>query len=100
MLGTFDVQKAEANVSDGILTVMKEFMVNSTAQGCFIVVKSQSPSPDRMMAVLNTSAPAEVAGLEPNIYDILVYDVEETGLPNETPAVQIVDINVTKSLYY
>ena len=94
------MQKAVANVSDGILTVMKEFIVNSPAQGCFIVVKSQSQLPNRMMAVLNTSAPAEVAGLEPNIYDILVYDVEETGLPNETPAVQIEDINVTKSLYY
>ena len=93
------MQKAEVIVIDGVLTVMKEFIVNSPAQGCFIVVKSQSPSPDQMMAVLNTSAPAEVTGLEPNIYDILVYDVEETGLPNETPAVQIDDINITKGLH-
>ena len=96
LIGTFDVQKADVRVIDGILTVMKEFIVNSPAQGCFIVVKSQSPSPDRMMAVLNTSAPAEVTGLEPNIYDILVYDVEETGLPNETPAVQIEDTVVSQ----
>ena len=65
--------------------------MNSPAQGCLIIVKCNSSSPDRMMAVLNTSAPAEVTGLEPNIYDILVYDVEETGLPNETPAVEIED---------
>jgi len=49
-----------------------------------------------MMAVLNTSAPAVVGGLEPNIYDILAYDVEETGLPNETPAVQIMDNTVSQ----
>ena len=92
------MQKIEANVSGGMLTIMKEFIVNSPAQGCFIVFKSQTPSPDRMMAVLNTSAPAEVTGLEPNIYDILVYDVEESGLPNEIPAVEIEDINIMKSL--
>ena len=72
-----------------MIEITAEFIVNSPDQGYLIIVKSQSPSPDRMMAVLNTSAPAVVAGLEPNIYDILVYDVEETGLPNETPAVQI-----------
>ena len=93
------MQEADVIVIDGILTVMKEFIVNSPAQGCFIVVKSQSPSPDRMMAVLNTSVPAEVTGLEPNIYDILVYDVEETGLPNETPAVEIYNENIDNGLY-
>ena len=71
------------------MTVMKELIVNSPAQGCFIVVKSHTPSPDQMMAVLNTSVPAEVTGLEPNTYDILVYDVEVSGLPNDKPTVEI-----------
>ena len=54
------MQKIEANVSGGMLTIMKEFIVNSPAQGCFIIVKSHTPSPDRMMAVLNTSVPCSV----------------------------------------
>ena len=82
------MQKVETRVGSGTLITMADFIVNSTAQGYFIVVKSQL-LPDLMMAVLNTSSSAVVTGLEPGIYDILAYDVEETGLPNETPAVEI-----------
>ena len=95
-LGTFDVQNIDATVDNGTISIMGKFMVNSPAKGYLIIVKCNSSSPDRIMAVLNTSAAAVVAGLEPNIYDILVYDVEETGLPNETPAVQIEDTTVSQ----
>ena len=95
-LGTFDVQNIDASVDNGTISIMGKFMVNSPAKGYLIIVKCNSSSPDRIMAVLNTSTPAVVAGLEPNIYDILVYDVEETGLPNETPAVQIEDTTVSQ----
>ena len=95
-LGTFDVQNIDATVDNGTIRIMGKFMVNSPAKGYLIIVKCNSSSPDRIMAVLNTSAAAVVAGLEPNIYDILVYDVEETGLPNEIPAVQIEDTTVSQ----
>ena len=96
-LGTFDVQNIDATVDNGTIRIMGKFMVNSPAKGYLIIVKcNSSSSPDRIMAVLNTSIPAVVAGLEPNIYNILVYDVEETGLPNETPAVQIEDTTVSQ----
>ena len=43
-----------------------------------------------MVALPNiASVFALVIGLKPNTYDVLVYDVEETGLPNEKPAVEI-----------
>ena len=87
------MQRADVQAGDGSLTLMPKFIVDSPHQGYFLVVSS---SPNRMMAVLNTSAPAEVTGLEPNIYDILAYDVEETGLPNETPAVKIVISTVSQ----
>ena len=39
---------------------------------------------------------ALVIGLNPNIYDVLVYDVEETGLPSEKPAVEIENVEVSQ----
>jgi len=62
-LGTFDVQSIDAIVDNGTIRIMGEFMVNSPAKGYLIIVKCNSSSPDWIMAVLNTSAPAVVAGL-------------------------------------
>ena len=83
------MQEADVLPGDGSLTLMPKFIVDSPDQGYFLVITYDSSSSGRMMAVLNSSAPAVVTGLEPNTYDILAYDVEETGLPNEIPAVQI-----------
>ena len=90
-LGTFYVQdvNATSTMNDGMVEIRGLFIINSPAKGCFIIVKCNSSSPDRMMAVLNTSVPAVVSGLESNNYSILAYDVEENGLPNEKLAVEV-----------
>lgn len=90
------MQEAEATVSNETVTIVGEFIVNSPAKGYLIIVKHNSSSLNYMMAVLNKSAPAVVTGLKANTYDILVYDVEETGLPSDKPAVKIKNIVVTQ----
>ena len=80
----------EVIASNGILILTVHFIVNSPAKGCLIVFKSNSSFPDQIMALPNVASVfALVIGLKPNTYDVLVYDVEETGLPNEKPAVVI-----------
>ena len=87
----------EATASNGILIFTVHFIVNSPAQGCLIIFKCNSSRPDQMVTLPNiASVFALVIGLEPNIYDVLVYDVEETGLPNEKPAVEIENMEVSQ----
>ena len=95
--GTFDVQKVDAIASNGILIFTVHFIVNSTAQGCLIIFKCNSSLPDQMVTLPNVASVfALVIGLNPNTYDVLVYDVEETGLPNEKPAVEIQHTKVSQ----
>ena len=95
-LGTFDVQDIIATVGYGTITIIAKFIEESPAKGCLIIVTCNLPSPDKMMALTNANEEVVVTGLECNTYDILVYDVEENGLPNEQPAVQKKDIIVTQ----
>lgn len=90
------MQEVEATVTNETLTIVGEFIVNSPAKGYLITVKHNSSSLILMMAILNKSAPTVVAGLKANTYDIIVYDIEETGLPSDKPAVEIKDIPVTQ----
>ena len=90
------MQEVETTVTSGKLTIVVEFIVNSPAKGYFTIIKHNSSSLSQMMAVLNKSAPAVLTGLEPNTYDVLVYDMKETGLPNDKPAVEIEDIIVSQ----
>ena len=98
-LGTFDVQDIIATVGYGTITIIAKFSEDSPAKGCLIIVKCNLPSLDKMMAVPNANEAAVVTGLECNTYDILVYDVEENGLPNEQPAVQKNNKIVTQGQY-
>ena len=90
-LGTFYVQDVDATptMNDGMVEIRGFFIMNSPAKGYFIIIKCSSSTADRMMAVLNTSVPAVVSGLESNSYSILAYDVEENGLPNEKLAAEV-----------
>jgi len=90
------VQDIIATVGYGTITIIGKFIEDSPAKGFFIIVKCNLSSLDKMMALPNAKEAAVVTGLECNTYDILMYDVEENGLPNEQPAVQKNDIIVTQ----
>ena len=90
------MQDIIATVGYGTITIIGTFIEDSPAKGCLIIVTCNLPSPDKMMAVPNANEAAVVTGLECNTYDILVYDVEENGLPNEQPALQKNDKVVTQ----
>ena len=90
------MQDIIATVGNGTITIKGKFIEDSPAKGCLIIVACNLPSLDKMMAVPNANESAVVTGLERNTYDILVYDVEENGLPNEQLAVQKNDKVVTQ----
>ena len=70
--------------------VTAEFIINSTAKGCFLVLRSEDRSPDEFRAFLRSQPNSPLTGLIddllPSVYSILVYDLEESGLPNGNPA--------------
>ena len=77
-------------VVDSSTIVTAEFIVNSTARGCFLVLKSEDGSPDEFRALLRSHPNSPLMGtiddFLPSVYSIFVYDLEESGLPNGNPA--------------
>ena len=71
----------------------EEFIKNTTARGCFIVLECDYGSPDVFRALLrpdsfSTSVESIITNIPPLTYHLLVYDLEEDGLPNRIPAVE------------
>ena len=66
------------------------FIDNSRAIGCFVVLKSDSGSPDefRVLTRTNISTPtvATMVDAPPSIYTMYVFDVEMSGDINTNPA--------------
>ena len=95
IVATHDVQSAVGSTTGASneITVTGEFIQNTTASGCFIVLQSESGSPDVFRALLlpanfKTSVESIITNIPPSTYHMLVYDLEEDGLPNSTPAVE------------
>ena len=70
-----------------------EFIKNTTAKGCFIVLQCDYGSPDLFRALLlpdtfSTFVESIITNIPPSTYHMLVYDLEEDGLPNSIPAVE------------
>ena len=91
---THDVQSAVGSTNGGSneITVTGEFIQNTTAKGCFVVLQSEYGSLDVFRALMLPDDSTSVAGIITNIssstYHMLVYDLEEDGLPNRIPAVE------------
>ena len=61
-----------------------EYIDNTTARGCFLVLPPEDGSPDVFRTVNNVEHGVIVSGVPPGTYNTaLVYDLEENGLPNE-----------------
>ena len=70
-----------------------KFIEETRAKGCFVVLQCQYGSPDVFIALLlpkdfSGSVESTIDGVPASTYSVLVYDLEEDGLPNTKPAVE------------
>ncbi|CAI8055839.1 hypothetical protein GBAR_LOCUS30451 [Geodia barretti] len=93
---TYDVQSAAADTTKGTNNEIKltgEFIENTTAQGCFIVLQCEYGSPDVFRALLlpddsSTSVESIIENVISSTYNMFVYDLEDDGLPSTHPAIE------------
>ena len=85
---TNDVQRAMAVASGpGEIRVDGKFIEDTTAEGCFIVLQSEERAPDVFIALplpddARTTPSSTIDSIPPSTYTMLVYDLEQDGLPN------------------
>ena len=85
---TNDVQKTTAVASGpGEIRVDGEFIEDTTAEGCFIVLQCEEESPDVFIALplpddAGTNVSITISSIPSSTYTMLVYDLEQDGLPN------------------
>ena len=87
---TFDIQDARAEGKGSQIAMTGEFINNSLAMGCFVVVQCNKSTPDQFQALLRKGSEESISegiNVHPSNYTVYVYDLEETGLPNPMPAV-------------
>ena len=66
------------------MDVTVEYIENTTAKGCFIVLQNSSVSPDMYVAVPRSHTSIE--NIPASMYSAFVYDLEQGGMPNTSPA--------------
>ena len=89
-LETFDVQNATVEpVPEGV-HVTVTYIAGSSAVGSFIIARSGNNRPDHYRP-LYRDRESDVISLPPDDtgYIVLVYDLEEDGLPSTMPAVEV-----------
>ena len=87
------------SVEDGEISVTADLITDSLARGLFIVFQSDDDdddgSPDEFRAVLREgeedSVSSTIPAPPPSTYSVLVYDLENDGLPNTHPALHLYD---------
>ena len=87
---TFDVQVFTASGEDSWITVTGEFINDTLATGCFIVIQSNSSTADIYRALLRQDSEQTVSGnisVPPSVYTVYAYDLEENALPYPLPAI-------------
>ena len=82
---TYDVQTAVAKASgNNTIGIDVEFIENTTAKGCFVVLQNLSESHDMFVAVPRSQSSIE--NIPASMYAVLIYDLEQDGMPNTSPA--------------
>ena len=97
-LGTYDVQSVSFEPVAGAVTVSGELARNTHALGCFFIFKSSLADHYQTAVNENDSCNTTVSNLERGNYSVLVYDLEEDGLPESTPVAMPVKVMVNKSI--
>ena len=86
-IATYDVQNPEARESEDGIMVTGEFITDSHARGCFIVIISYD---DIFRALQREDSSVthieDIINVPPSTYTVYAYDLEENALPNPFPA--------------
>ena len=89
-IATYDVQNPEATWSEDGMMVTGEFITDSRARGCFIVIISYEDTADVFRALQREDSSVthieEIINVPPSTYTVYAYDLEENALPNPFPA--------------
>ena len=90
LAATYDVQHALAEETGSEIEMMLQFISNSRAMGCLVVLQSDSGSPDEFRVLLRSGSDLTVTDMisvPPSTYTLYVYDLEEDGHVNREPAI-------------
>ena len=91
---TILVQNATLTASgQNKMDVTMEFIENTTANGCFIVLQNSPVSRDMFVAVSRSQSSIE--NIPASMYAVLFYDLEQDGIPNTSPAYEQTNITVS-----
>ena len=86
---TNDVQSAAASTNGtNMIQITAKFIQGTKAKGCFAVFQCEYGSPDVFRALLLPNLNSVIIDVPASTYSMLVYDLEEDGLPNTKPAVE------------
>ena len=66
------------------MNITVEFIENTTAKGCFIVLQNSPVSPDMFVAV--PLSQSSIENIPASMYSVFVHDLEQDGTPNTSPA--------------
>ena len=86
---TFDIQNPAARWNGDGITVTGEFIIDSFAVGCFIVLQCDESIADLYQAIPRNESEqtvSETINVPPATYIVYVYDIKDDGLPYEMSA--------------
>ena len=96
-----DTETATADVVAGGINFEARLITGSSALGCFVVVQCNKSIPDRYYALPHDGdgRVSEMIHVPPvkTPYTIVVYDLQQNGLPNQLPAIEVGQVYVTDS---
>lgn len=89
-IATFDIQNPNAKEENGKINVAGEFIINSLAKGCFILIRCNLSTSDFFYSLkrqnMSERNVSEVIHVKSSIYTVYAYDLEEDAVPNAHPA--------------
>ena len=92
LVATYDVRSAIAKIMGSEIEITVQFISNSHAMGCFVVLQSENGSHDVFRILLRSGSKLDVTsviGAPPANYIMYVYDLEEDGDINNMPAILV-----------
>ena len=97
---TFDVQNPVVEcVGDNMIGISLEFIDESSALGCFVVLEDHFGTEDTFVVLKRNamdSAISQNISVSASTFTVYFYDLEDNALPNTHPAVstlQVVSVN-------
>ena len=92
------------SVGDNMITISIEFIEESSALGCFVVLEDHFVTEDTFVVLKQIAMDSTISqniSVSASTYTVYFYDLEENALPNTHPAVsnfQVVMINGSSKL--